>query len=104
MYIGDTLSKNQNIDYREKLSNNISYELENEEFGSRSKNGCVGAFVRDRKLTLKHLIVMIIHFKSSIQRELDSFFKAVSQSDFKIREVTKGAFTQARAKLNPWAF
>jgi len=43
-------------------------------------------------------------FKSSIQRELDSFFKAVSNSDFKIREVTKGAFTQARAKLSPWAF
>lgn len=43
-------------------------------------------------------------FKSSIQRELDSFFKAVSNSDFKIREATKGAFTQARAKLNPWAF
>jgi hypothetical protein len=47
---------------------------------------------------------LIINFKSSIQRELDSFFKAVSKSDFKIREVTKGAFTQARAKLNPWAF
>lgn len=43
-------------------------------------------------------------FKSSIQRELDSFFKAVSKSDFKIREVTKGAFTQACARLNPWAF
>lgn len=43
-------------------------------------------------------------FKSSIQRELDSFFKVVSNSDFKIREATKGAFTQARAKLNPWAF
>lgn len=47
---------------------------------------------------------MIINFKSSIQRELDSFFKALSKSDFKIREVTKGAFSQARAKLNPWAF
>jgi hypothetical protein len=47
---------------------------------------------------------MIINFKSSIQRELDGFFKALSKSDFKIREVTKGAFTQARAKLNPWAF
>lgn len=35
---------------------------------------------------------------------MDSFFKAISRSDFKIREVTKGAFTQARAKLNPWAF
>ena len=47
---------------------------------------------------------MIINFKSSIQRELDRFFKTISTSDFNIREVTKGAFTQARAKLNPWAF
>ena len=43
-------------------------------------------------------------FKSSVQRELDRFFKAISQDDFNIREVTKGAFTQTRAKLNPWAF
>ena len=28
----------------------------------------------------------------------------MDKSDFSIREVTKGAFTQARAKLNPWAF
>lgn len=47
---------------------------------------------------------MIILFKSSIQRELDGFFKAISKEDFNIREVTKGAFTQARSKLNPWAF
>lgn len=47
---------------------------------------------------------MIINFKSSIQRELDRFFQIISRSDFNIREVTKGAFTQARAKLNPWAF
>lgn len=43
-------------------------------------------------------------FKTSIQRELDSFFKKLSESDFNIRKVTKGAFTQSRAKLNPWAF
>jgi len=55
-------------------------------------------------LTIKILIVIIIIFKSSIQRELDSFFKSISNSDFNIREVTKGAFTQARAKLNPGAF
>lgn len=48
--------------------------------------------------------MLIINFKSSIQRELDRFFKTISRSDFNIREVTKGAFTQARAKLNPWAF
>lgn len=55
-------------------------------------------------MTFKNLIVLIIIFKSSIQRELDSFFKSISGSEFNIREATKGAFTQARAKLNPWAF
>ena len=42
--------------------------------------------------------------RTAYQRELDSFVKAVSDSDFSIREVTKSAFSQARAKLNPWAF
>ena len=40
----------------------------------------------------------------AVQRELDSFFKKITSSDFTIREATKGAFTQARAKLNAWAF
>ena len=35
---------------------------------------------------------------------MDLFFKALSKSDFKIREATKGALTQARAKLKPYAF
>lgn len=43
-------------------------------------------------------------FKSSLQRDLDRFYKEVMKEDFNIRAVTKGAFTQARAKLNPWAF
>ena len=42
--------------------------------------------------------------KGAIQRELDEFYKALTQSDFSIRQVTKSAFTQARAKLNEWAF
>jgi hypothetical protein len=37
--------------------------------------------------------------KSSLRRELDSFYKEVTGGDFNIREVTKGAFIQARAKL-----
>jgi Transposase DDE domain len=41
---------------------------------------------------------------SSLQRELDSFYKEVTRSDFNIRKVTKGAFTQARSQLNPSAF
>lgn len=40
----------------------------------------------------------------AIQRELDSFFKKITSSEFSIREATKGAFSQARAKLNVWAF
>ena len=104
MYIGGNPSINKIACYREKLSIKISNELENEKFRGRAKDGHAGVFTRERKLTLKNLIVIIMIFKSSIQRELDSFFKAISNSDFKIREVTKGAFTQARAKLNPWAF
>ncbi len=37
--------------------------------------------------------------KSSAQRELDSFYQEIIGGDFKIREVTKGAFSQARLKL-----
>ena len=46
----------------------------------------------------------MLKFKSSIQRELDRFYKEVTQSDFNIQTMTKGAFTQARAKLNSWVF
>jgi len=41
---------------------------------------------------------------SSIQRDLDRFYKSLNNSDFNIRKATKSAFTQARKKLNPWAF
>lgn len=42
--------------------------------------------------------------KSSLQRDLDRFYKQLFDQDYNIREVTKGALSQARAKLNPWAF
>lgn len=41
---------------------------------------------------------------SSLQRDLDRFFKGINNEEFSIREVTKGAFSQARQKLKPWAF
>ncbi len=41
---------------------------------------------------------------SSIQRELNSFFGKVQGLDYNIQSVTKGALTQARAKLKPEAF
>ncbi|MFN3378520.1 MAG: transposase [Runella zeae] len=43
-------------------------------------------------------------FKTTLQRDLDSFYQSISQSDFSIRKVTKSAFTQARSKINPLAF
>ena len=42
--------------------------------------------------------------KSALQRDLDRFYKALGQEDFNIRRVTKSALTQARRKLNPWAY
>jgi len=41
---------------------------------------------------------------SSIQRDLDRFYRSLNNSDFNIRKVTKSAYSQARKKLNPWAF
>lgn len=43
-------------------------------------------------------------FKSALQRDLDRLYKQLYREDFNIREVTKGALSQARAKLNPSAF
>jgi hypothetical protein len=42
--------------------------------------------------------------KSALQRDLDRFYKSINDSDFNIRAVTKGGFSSARKKLNPWAF
>ena len=86
------------------LSINIDYELDNEAFSSRSKNGSQRVFTRVRKLPVRNLIFILLGFKSSIQLELNRFYSAISDADFNIKEVTKGALTQARAKLNPWAF
>jgi hypothetical protein len=42
--------------------------------------------------------------KSSLQRELDSFYREATNDEFNIRAVTKGSFTKARAKLKHGAF
>ena len=61
-------------------------------------------FSRKRKLTIRALIILIMSLNRAIQRELDSFFQKIDSSDYTIREATKGAFSQARAKLNEWGF
>jgi hypothetical protein len=43
-------------------------------------------------------------FKTTSQRELDSYCKNINEDDFSVRAVTKSAFSQARAKINPLAF
>jgi len=45
-----------------------------------------------------------MNIKTSLQRDLDRFYAKLDGSDFSIRGATKGAFSQARKKLNPWAF
>jgi Transposase DDE domain len=92
-----------NPKYRKNLTDNLNTELDSDSFKTGCKND-IDVVSRDRKLTFKNLIFIIMNFKTSIQRELDSFFKSISKRDFNIREVTKGAFSQARSKLNPWAF
>lgn len=42
--------------------------------------------------------------RSSLQRELNRFYAKILDKDFSIQEVTKGALSQARAKLLPEAF
>lgn len=91
-------------DYREQISKNITNEINEEKYTSLSKEGLKGVFTRERKLPLKNLIVLIMSFSSALQRDLDRFFKSLKKEDFSIREVTKGALSQARSKLNPWAF
>jgi hypothetical protein len=70
----------------------------------RSRGTPKKVFIRDRKLSLKKVIMFILSRKSALQRDLDRFFGKVQDSSFNIREVTKGGFSSARKKLNPWAF
>ncbi len=91
--------------FRTNASRNVTKLIDYEEFKGRSKVGLSGVFTRNRSLTFKDMIVLISRgIKNSLQRELDSFYKEVTGSDYNIRKVTKGAFSQARAKLSHTAF
>lgn len=93
-------------DFREKFINDIIKTITDEKFidRSRSQDGGKG-FSRSRKITFTHLIVLLTQgLTRSLQRELNSFYQKIRGSDFSIQHVTKGALTQARAKLKPEAF
>ena len=63
------------------------------------------AFTRKRSLPFKYLILFIINLlKSSIQNELDKFFKVINNSELPVRVISTSALTQARKKLCHSAF
>lgn len=56
-------------------------------------------------MPFKYLIVSIAQMaKSGLQREMDKFFKELSNADFNIRKITKSALSKSRKKLKPEAF
>lgn len=56
-------------------------------------------------MTFKTLVILISQgMLKSVQRELNQFYQKISDEPYEILAVTKGAFTQARAKLVPEAF
>ena len=63
-----------------------------------------GAFSCAKVLTMKRLMLFIMTSKSALQRGLDDFYDKINTGDYSIREVTKGAFSTARNKLNEWGF
>ena len=94
----------QILDYRLTLFKHIAHEFDDEQFDTRSKDGDKKVFSRVKFFTINKLVVIVMLLKSSYQAELDRFCKTLLEEDYNIRQVTKGALTQARAKLNPWAF
>ena len=73
IFIGYKGGNSKKSKYRNNLTKHIDHELDNEAFISRSKDGKEGVFTRDRKLNIRSLVVMIMKFQSSIQREFYKF-------------------------------
>ena len=90
--------------YRLKFFTVLENELSVESFIDESRYGNRSSFSRKRFFSLRKIIVFIMVLKTSYQREINSFCKKILGGDYNIREVTSGAISQARSKLNPWAF
>ena len=62
-------------------------------------------FKRKRSLPFTTVVIFLINLlRSSIQNELDHFFKAINKSDIAQTQVTASAFCQARKKLKHSVF
>lgn len=78
--------------------------IDNEEFISKFKANPQD-FSRKRKLEFKNLLFSLMSFgKSSVQVELDRFYKTLFESSNSFHSISKSAFTQSRKKLLPEAF
>jgi hypothetical protein len=104
LYKGVSRTTEHLPDYRLKLTRNIDHEFDNQQFKDLCCEAEPDGVYRNRKLTIRHLILIIMAFKNTLQRELDSFYKDINKADFSVRFVTKSAFFQARSKINPLAF
>nr|WP_289048516.1 IS4 family transposase [uncultured Carboxylicivirga sp.] len=83
----------------------MNYELDTTEFHRDTTDGREKKlFVRKRELTLKNVILLIMSLQSAVQRDLDRFFTKLNSSSYTIRKASKGAFSQARAKINEKGF
>lgn len=82
----------------------IKNKLISDEFISRHKQNLTD-FTRKRSLPFHVLFVFLINLiKSSLQNELDIFFKQIHNTDIPERKVTASALSQARHKLKHKAF
>lgn len=82
----------------------IKNKLISLEFISRHKQNLTD-FTRKRSLPFHVLFVFLINLiKSSLQNELDLFFKQIHHTDIPQRKVTASALSQARHKLKHQAF
>jgi hypothetical protein len=100
-YIGGKGFISSNTDYRSHVNQKVSYDIEIQKINCCSKNGFHGVFIRERKLNFKFVLALLMTAKTSIQRELDQLFEMASDPSVPLRSVSKSAFTQARAKVNP---
>lgn len=82
----------------------LKNKLINPDFISRYRTSPT-YFTRDRSFTFLSLALFIISsIQSSIQRELDRFFKTYNSNLLAEQFVSQSAFSQARLKIDPKAF
>ena len=82
----------------------LKKKLDDENFIERHKLSEV-AFTRTRKLPFKTTVLFILNIlNSSLQHELDEFFKILNSKELPEQEITKSGFCLARKKLNYTVF